>query len=46
MYADEIGTAVPPEETTQQETTQQETTPAEGDALPAIWDPQPDEVND
>ena len=41
VYADEIGTAVPPEETTQQETT-----PAEGDALPAIWDPQPDEVND
>ena len=41
MYADEIGTAVPPEETTQQETT-----PVEGDALPAIWDPQPDEVND
>lgn len=41
VYADEIETTVPPEETTQQETT-----PAEDDALPAIWDPQSEEVND
>lgn len=41
VYADEIDTTVEPAETTQQETT-----PLEDVALPAIWDPQPDEVND
>lgn len=41
VYADEIDTTIRPEETTQQETT-----PAEDDALPAIWDPQSEEVKD
>lgn len=41
VYADEIDTTVPPVETTQQETT-----PPEEEALPAIWDPQSEEVND
>lgn len=41
VYADEINTTVPPEETTYQETV-----PPEEKAAPAFWSPQPDEVND
>lgn len=41
VYADEIDTTVPPEETTYQETIP----PIEG-TVPAFWNPQPDEVND
>lgn len=41
VYADEIDTTVPPEETTYQETV-----PSEEEVVPAFWNPQPDEVND
>lgn len=41
VYADEVDTTIPPEETTYKETV-----PPEEEVVPVIWDPQPDEVND
>ena len=45
-YAEEIDAVIPSEEIIQQETVPQETIPYEEEIIPAIWDPQPDEVND